>query len=80
MLKLSHNLGWLKDFRTYPAPYGLDFERTISLIAERGISAVEFFPVLLEFSPNLKRIKQVIERNNLYFYSGHLPMMGGCFV
>lgn len=77
MLKLSHNLGWLNDFRTYPSKYGMDFEKTIECIALKGLSAVEFFPTLLEYSPNLQRIRKIVENNNLYFYSGHLPMMGG---
>lgn len=77
MIKLSHNLGWLHNFRTFPCPHGLDFEKTIEAIHSKGVFALEFFPTLLEFSHNLKRIKNVVEKNHLYFYSGHLPMMGG---
>lgn len=47
MIKLSHNLGWLHNFRTFPCPHGLDFERFFSLIKNMRPD----FPITIEISP-----------------------------
>lgn len=75
-MDLSINIGWFEC--QHPSKdYGLDFFAVPKLLKSAGFSAAEYFPSLGHFSANPKLINRAMRLGGIYFYSGHLPMVGG---
>lgn len=72
-LKLSINIGWFE----CQHPYGLDFYKVPNILKKSGFDAIEFFPSVGHFSTDPEYINKILKDAGLYFYSGHLPMVGG---
>jgi sugar phosphate isomerase/epimerase len=75
-MKLSINIGWFAD--QHPSKdYGLDFYNVPGILKKAGFDALEYYPSVACFSPNPEYINKIVKSAGLYFYSGHLPMVGG---
>lgn len=75
-MQLSINIGWF-ECQSSSKDYGLDFFNILNILKKTGFGAIEFFPSLGHFSSNPEYIMKIVKASDLYFYSGHLPMVGG---
>jgi sugar phosphate isomerase/epimerase len=75
-MKLSINIGWF--ICQHPSKgYGIDFYNLPNTLKKAGFDAMEFFPSVGHFSNNPEYINKIVKSAGLYFYSCHLPMVGG---
>lgn len=75
-MQLSISLGFFGD--QHPSrDYGINFFDLPDILKQSGFDAVEYFPSVSGFSTDPRYLRRMMRRAGLFFYSGHLPMVGG---
>lgn len=75
-MELSINTGWFEC--QFPGKdFAIDFYNMPKILKKTGFSAAEYFPSVAGFTTDTKLILKLMRDAKIYFYSGHLPMVGG---